>query len=306
MVLRPTLGGQWNGAAPSPWVDYYVKMVNEAVTRVKAFDNSVRLIDNDDMWVLHYWFLEAGLPKALDGFAFHPYVQGNPERAACDQSTSWMAPFVAVDADSSFTSAVRRLRAQGQDKLGHAPQMWVTEWGWAADQANSSGTVFTEDVIAAWLPRAFILAEASGVESMCWFSTQDNVDGPMGLTTNDGRKRQAYQAFKVLSDAIGDFFYLGQVLGNDHQTLGVQAHLFTRNNYVKLAIWGIEPATGWLQLNDQLTSAKVTDSMGNVVTPTGGSNGTFWVPYGAAPSYLDFPMQPTRPMLTVSNTAAAP
>ncbi|HEY5957659.1 MAG TPA: hypothetical protein VIV60_13940, partial [Polyangiaceae bacterium] len=167
MVVRPTLGGAWNGAAPSPWVDYYVSMVREAVKQVNAYDSGIRLISDDDMWVLHYRFLDAGLPSALTGFGFHPYVQGIPERAAIDQNTDWMAPYVAVDADSSFVSAVRRLRDYGQQKLGHSPEMWATEWGWP------TGDSFNEDTIAAFLPRAFVLAEAAATENLCWFSMQD-------------------------------------------------------------------------------------------------------------------------------------
>ena len=57
------LGGAWNGKPPSPWVDHYVRMVHAAVNEVKAFDASIKLLADDDMWVVHYWYL-AGRPAA--------------------------------------------------------------------------------------------------------------------------------------------------------------------------------------------------------------------------------------------------
>jgi hypothetical protein len=300
MVLRPTLGGTWNGAAPSPWVDHYVRMVNEAVSRVKAYDSSIPLVTQDDMWILHYWFLEAGLPNALDGFSFHPYVVGNPERAAIDQNTDWMSPFVGVDADGSFTSAVRRLREQGQQKLGKAPGMWITEWGWPVGQADANSSGLSEDTVAAWLPRAFVLAESSAVETMCWFSMQDNADGPMGLTMNDGTKRKAYYAFKTLSTNLADYYYLGQVAGASSTTSGTQAHLFRRDSTAKLAVWNVEPTLAWLKLDGQLKQATVIDSYGNPVAATRGSTGANYVPLGPAPIYLQFAAQSRTPTLHIA------
>lgn len=300
MVLRRDLGGSWNGCPPSPWVDHYVKMVKEAVERVKAYDDKIPLVTNDDMWILHYRFLEAGLPRALDGFAFHPYVQGIPERAAIEQNTDWMSPFIGVDADASFASAVRRLREQGVTKLGHTPGMWITEWGWPVNQATASGTTFSEETVAAWLPRAFVLAEAAGAENLCWFSTQDNGDGPMGLTTNAGQRRKTYQTFKVLNENFGDYVYLRQVVGADHRTSGTQAFQFWRDNSSKLIVWSVEPASDWLRLDGQLSAAKVVDAYGQPGVITRNATGVGFVPVGAAPIYLEFPLQSTAPVLNVS------
>lgn len=303
MVLRPALGGAWNGQPPSPWLDYYVRMVGEAVRQVKAFDSSIRLLDDDDMWVLHYWFLEAGLPSALDGFAVHPYVGGFPERAAIDENTDWMKPFVGVDADGSFSSAMRRLRAQGAQKLGRTPEMWITEWGWPVDQANSSGTSLSEDTVAAWLPRAFVLAEAAGAETLCWFSAQDSVDGPMGLTTNDGRKRKPYLSFKALSDNFGDYFYMGQVAGADHPASGTQAFLFRRDTSLKIVAWTVEPTATRLQLDGALQSATLMDSFGQPLRASGDVSGAY-VTLGAAPVFLEFPLQSTALSLDMADTSA--
>jgi hypothetical protein len=300
MVLRPVLGGSWTGAPPSPWVQHYVRMVHEAVKQVKEFDPSIRVIDDDDMWVVHYWFLEEGLPTRLDGFAFHPYVQGFPERAAVDQRTQWVAPFVAVDPDGSFKSAVRRLRERGQSKLARQPEMWITEWGWPAGEPGGKDTVFPEQTVAAWLPRAFVLAEAAGVEALCWFSTQDNVDGPMGLTRNDGQKRKAYYAYKSLNESLGDYTYLEQIAGTDRQTSGPQAYLFHRGSRAKVIAWSIEPTASWLELDGALISARVTDTYGQPVPPVRGMRGGSWVKLQAAPVYLDFGLPSTPFELHIS------
>lgn len=238
--LAKAFGGAWNAKAPSPWVDHYVQMVNAVVTDVKAYDPRVTLLDCDDMWVIHYWFLEKGLPAALDGFGFHPY-QPLPERAAVDQNTDWVKPWTATDADASFASAVRRLREAGRQKLGHTPQLWATEWGWETG-GKSPGGPLTEDTIAAYVPRSFIVADAAGVQAVCWFSSQDSVDGPMGLESNSGVKRKQYQAFRTLTRQLGAWTLVRQVAGADHPASGLQAFLFRGPDGYKVAAWNIDGA----------------------------------------------------------------
>lgn len=237
-TLAPAFGGTWNGKPPAPWLDHYVQMVKAAVADAKAVDPKATLLDCDDMWGVHYWFLEKGLPATLDGFAFHPYA-ALPERAAVDQNTAWVKPFTAVDADGTFTSAVRRLRNAGRRKLGHTPQMWVTEWGWETGGKSASGPL-TEDTVAAYLPRAFILADAAGVSALCWFSAEGSVDGPMGLENNAGVKRKQYQAFKTLTRQLGAWTLVRQVSGQTHPTSGIQAYLFRGPGGYKLAAWDID------------------------------------------------------------------
>ena len=195
------LGGNWQGAPPSPWVDHYVKMVDEAVKRIKAVDPTIPVITNDDMWIVHYHFLEKGLPKTLDGFAVHPYVQGPPEITAVAHDTDWTRPYQVVDQDRSFESAVRRLKEQGLKKMGKIPNIWITEWGWPVGGNSPTGPL-SESKVAVYLPRAFILAANAGVQNTCWFSSMDGPDGPMGLKTNDGRKRPAYAAFLNMSQTL--------------------------------------------------------------------------------------------------------
>lgn len=288
--LRSLLGGSWNGRPPSPWVDHYVRMVREAVAQVKTFDPSVKLLTNDDMWVLHYWFLEQGLPRKLDGFAFHPYTHDEaigPEMTSIGPRTNWVEPFTAVDADRSFRSAVRRLRDRGRAKLGKTPEMWVTEWGWKIGEKIPEGTV-TEDTLAGFLPRAYIVAAAAGVQVVCWFSSRDSVDGAMGLTTNDGRKRKSYFAFETLTRELGDYGYARQVAGSAHPTSGVQAFLFSGQEGPKLAIWNIDSATGRVRIAAALGGVRAVDALGREVPLAESAGGDRSAPIGPSPIYLAF------------------
>lgn len=282
-VLKPRLGGMWNGQPPSPWLKHYVRMAREAVTQVKAVDPTIKLLSDDDMWVIHYWFLEAGLPPALDGFAFHPYVNKNcvgPEMTPVDKLTEWVRPFTVVDSDRSFRSAVRLLREQGRRKLGHDPEMWVTEWGWALGQETPFGPV-TENSLAGLLPRAFIVAEAAGVENVTWFSARDTVDGPMGLIANDGRRRLSFQSYRTLGAELGAYQLVRQVIGEAHPRSGLQAFLFKRGNTFKLAIWTIgatKPIV--IPRGGIFSSVTAIDALGKVLSRDAA------LPLSAAPLYL--------------------
>ena len=281
--LAKAFGGTWNGKPPAPWLDHYVEMVKAAVADVKAVDPKITLLDDDDMWVIHYWFLEKGLPPALDGFAFHPYA-ALPERAAVDQNTDWVKPFTAVDADGSFTSAVRRLRDAGRRKLGHAPQLWATEWGWETGGKSPSGPL-TEDTIAAYVPRAFILADAAGVSALCWFSSEDSVDGPMGLEDNAGVKRKQYAAFKMLTRQLGAWTLVRQVSGRDHPTSGLQAYLFRGPGGYKLAAWNIDgPAPAVIAGKSGTLHA--VDDLGSSRTPVAVRRGQTAFLLGQGPLYI--------------------
>lgn len=279
--LAKTLGGAWNGRPPAPWVDHYVHMVHAAVAQVKAFDPSIKLLSDDDMWVLHYQFLEAGLPRALDGFAIHPYTPHAPERTAVAHDTDWVRPYTVVDPDRSFGSAVRRLRAQGLAKLGHSPEIWITEWGWAVGGPKVKHSV-PDETLVAYLPRAFILAAAAGVEAMCWFSAQDSVDGPMGLTRNDGTKRDTYLAFKTLTTQLGDHTLRRQIAGQANPTSGLQAFVFDGPQGRKLVTWSADNQPRQLPWRTATgRNPNAVDALGRTLpTPTSALN------LGMAPIYV--------------------
>ena len=233
------LGGNWNGKPPAPWVDQYVLMIESAVSKVKAVDPNIRLFDNDDMWILQYWFLEKGLPAQLDGLSVHPYVKSWPEISAVEQNTDWVRPFELVDADGSFISAVRRLRDHAAKKLGHTPAIWATEWGWPIGEP-AAGEPMTEDLLAGMVPRAFITAADAGVETLCWFSIQDNIDGPMGLMDNQQHHRKSFAAFVTMSAELSAATAMHHILGSDHPTSGVQVYRFDLPSGHKLVAWNID------------------------------------------------------------------
>ena len=276
-LLAKTLGGAWNGKPPSPWLSHYVRMATAAVREVKAVDANIKLLSDDDLWVVHYWYLEAGLPSALDGFAVHPYTPGIPERAAVAHDTDWARPHQLVDADASFTSAVRRLREQGRAKLGHTPEIWLTEWGWPVREGAGVRGSVPEAIAVAYLPRAFVLAAAAGVEVLCWFSSQDSVDGPMGLTRNGGQRRSTYQAFKTMSAQLGDSSLLRQVAGAQQPTSGLQAYLFDGPQGCKLVAWSADARPRHLPLP---RGARGVDALGQPLAAEPR------VAFDAAPVYL--------------------
>lgn len=284
-VLKPLLGGEWNGKAPSPWVDHYLKMVRETVRQVKAFDPRIRLMTDDDMWVLHYWFLQGGLPKNLDAIAFHPYTTDVPERTVVKFDTDWTQPFHVVDADQSFRSAVRRLTAQARAKLGRAPEMWITEWGWATGADKAKGE-FPEDTVAAYLPRAYIGAFAAGVQVTCWFSAFDASDGPMGLLTHDGRERASLRAFRTMSDELGRSTLVRQI--GRSPVAPVQAYLFQEDGgSPRIVAWALDQPA-FLDLTPIPADERplAVDVYGRRVSPSRDAQGRLGLPLGIAPLYL--------------------
>ena len=266
-IVGKMVGGQWNGKPPSPWVKHYVAMVREVTEQVKAKDASIKVITCEDVWVAHYWFLEEGLPKALDGFGIHPYSGKNstgPEVSSVYEKTDWALPFQLVDRDRSFNSAVRRLREQGLKKLGKKPEIWITEWGWAVGEKSPEGPV-DEHMLAAFLPRSFIASAAAGVEVLCWFSAQDSVDGLMGLIANDGRRRPAFHAFRTMSAELGDLVLIKKITPSSQVTHGVQAYLFSGADVQKVAIWSADNQRRTFKLDGPWSIKKAVDVQGREI-----------------------------------------
>jgi hypothetical protein len=283
--LRKLVGGSWNGKPPSPWVDHYVKMVAQAVAQVKDFDPQVTLLTDEDMWVLHYRFLDAGLPQQLDGFAVHPYTRYAPEIAPVDAYTRWIKPYTVVDADRSFGSAVRRLRQYGETRLGHEPQIWATEWGWRVGENRDKGEV-TEQQQAAYLPRAFILAAAVGVRTLSWFSARDTVDGPMGLTDNQGRRRPSWYAFKAMAENLGDARLVKQLYGDDNPVSGLQAFLFRVGTHYRLVAWNVEGDPSVAEFPRSAGRLHIEDVLGRPLQAAADDSGTQRVAFAGAPIYV--------------------
>jgi hypothetical protein len=286
--LVKALGGQWNGKPPSPWLDHYVRMVNAAVREVKAYDPQVKVLAGDDMWVIDYWMLEAGLDPRLDGLTVHPYTPGAPEITAIASDTDWVRPFVGVDPDRSFRSAFTRLRSAATKKLGHPVEIWVTEMGWpVAEGTPPPGGSVPERTVAAYLPRSFMLAAEAGVENFCWFSSQDSVDGPMGLTRNDRSHRMAYDAFKTMTSELGTLRFARRLEGEQGTAATVQTFLFTDDRVDVIAAWHARNVAGSELVVPQgsLRELVVTDLLGvkRTLKPT---NGQFTVALDAGPVYV--------------------
>lgn len=230
-----SLGGNWQGAqlsagVPSPWVVRYMQLLSAAVDAVKLFDPAIKTFCCDDMWICHYWFLEAGLPTGLSGHAYHPY-QSQPEQTAVAHNTDWCLPFQVVDVDRATGSAVRRLREQHVAKLGKIPELWATEQGWA------QGTAALEDQTANYLPRAFVLASEARVDVQMWFSAQDGPDGPMGLSDNSLRRRPAYTAFKTMTQQLAPYGRAKRIAGASRPIVGIQAFVLDGPTDRKLVVW---------------------------------------------------------------------
>ena len=274
-VLAKLIGGDRRGQPPCPWLDHYIKMLNAVVKEVKAFDPSIKVLSNEDLTIFHYRYLEVGLPPELDAFAFHPYMRGsssNPEVAQEGSGSPQEAPFVLADPDKSFRSMVRRLREQAQAKMGKTPELWITEFGCPVrenvgpDFKYSLGKA-TERELTGILVRAFIGAEAAGVKTFMWFSSWDGPDGPMGLISLDGRKRQSYFAYKTLSNQLGEYSMVKQIAGDSHLTTGLQAYLFANGKDLKVVAWTIGDTPTKLTPGGALSKATMLDVLGEKLNP---------------------------------------
>ncbi|MFZ4551247.1 MAG: cellulase family glycosylhydrolase [Aquabacterium sp.] len=303
-TLSQKVGGHWAGAHPSPWVDHYVRMVNLTVQKVRQFDSTINIFSQDDMWVPHYWFMEAGLTPAITGFTVHPYngAAKGPEITAVGYETDWTRPFHVVDPDRSFRSAVKRLQAQGLKKLRHNTPIWITEWGWPVG-GDWNGQKLTPEDVAMMLPRAFIVAAAAGVDKTCWFSAQDSVDGPMGLSDNQLQRRPAYQAMRTLSQQLGTFGLPEHVMGAQHVTSGVQGFLFRDGQRAKLVIWNIDGPSKQLRLTpvQQAELSEITDYLGRQIEVGGKAT----LEFGYQPLYLTF-KTPSAAHTLIANMSIEP
>ena len=258
--LAAQFGGSWQGAGPAAWLVQYVALVNASVQALKALDPAIKMLSDDDMWIVSYWMLQAGLSTGLTGMAFHPYPGGadRPEQTAVQWNTDWCAPFQVVDADSSFGSAVRRLRAQGLAKLGHNPELWATEMGF-----NQAGGAAREALVASLVPRAFILASESGIDTLCWFSAQDGPDGPMGLKDNLLVKRPSYNAFKTMTQQLSAYKRAVRIAGAAHSLVGIQAFVLDGATDRKVVVWTADSTTVSARSPAPISSA-VVDVFGTV------------------------------------------
>lgn len=287
--IMKMVGGHWNGAPPSPWVAHYIKMLNQVQRSVAEVDPNIPVLSSEDVWVNHYRFAESkALTKSFRHIGLHPYTDkssSGPEVAAPKPLLSWAKPFTLVDEDRSFQSAVDRLRAFTQQSTGTRPEVWITEWGWRIGTGLPKGRVTAEDV-AAFLPRAFIVAHAAGTQVLCWFSTFDAADGPYGLISNSGEHRPAYAAYKTMADQIGDAHYLGKISRNPSRVSGLQAYLFKTATHRVAVLWSASDEDLRVTLPQGWVIQKITTNNGAELPAPKRSLPT--VQAGQAPVYIEF------------------
>jgi hypothetical protein len=281
--IQKMVGGSWQGAGPAPWVHHYVKLVQAARDQARAIDPAIRVLSQDDMWICHYWFLEAGLPPDLDGFSVHPY-QPTPERAAVAHDTDWCRPFQVVDRDASFRSGVRRLKEQGARKLGREPAIWITEMGWPVKGPEPKPNDKPERSVAAYVPRSYIAAFAAGVEVTCWFSSFDGPDGPMGLRDNRGDPREAYRAFRTMAAQLSPMKLTAQLAGQQNLANGLHAYHFRSERGEQCVVaWSADDR----KRNVELPCESALDLFGKSATLEPGKAANLKrVTIGAEPVYL--------------------
>jgi len=289
--LGQHFGGAWNGVPPCPWLNHYLKMVSEAVKNIKAVDPSVVVLTDEDVVPNHYYFIKAGLPRELDGYSVHyPSVDGVPEKSSFTNDQEFVRPLIVVDKDKSVRSELRRLREAGAAAIGREPQIWILEWGTPVDENVTVNvqhhTGVAENDVAVMLARAFITAEANGVQVVAWFSAYDGPDGPFGLQANDLRPRLAYYTYKTLSEQLGDFTRVRQLAGNATPASGTQAYLYRRGAEQKIAVWRIDGPAQSLALTGALAGVRVIDKLGKVVDVPEDARGVRQLPIGPSVQYL--------------------
>ena len=292
--LMKKYGGKWWGSKDCAWIDHYIKMANEAVKQVKAYDPKIKLITDEDVWTCHYWFLAGNLDKRLDGFAIHPYTHHGytpgPEKAHFGQgSESWMdnGPTI-IDDDRSSRSLMRRVRAEYLEKIGRPMEMYITEWGYPiGGKAYKKGLKITEDLAAAYLPRAYMSGVAAGARAVCWHVSQDMGDGPMGLIRNNQTKRKSYYVLKNMVKQLGDYRMIKQLAGADNSTTGIQAYLFEGDAGYKLIAWNIEGPVKVAFQSGYNCPLRTYDNFGKSIPLRFAKDGPPILSLGKAPIYIE-------------------
>lgn len=293
-VILKMAGGAWNGKPPSPWVDHYVSMVHEAVKQVKAYDPSVKLMTDEDVWVNHYEFLARGLPPALDGFGIHPYwnkVSKGPEDTGIGPGVGWALPYQLTDEDRSLDSAIFRLKEEGRRKMGRTPLIWATEIGCNVGSVlppspmNPTGEV-SEEAVCAYLVRAMVTSAAIEMETLYWFSSWDGPDGAYGLRAKDGRRRKAFNAFKVMTAQLGELHHVEHVIGRPHRTKGVQAHTFAGPGEGKAVLWNLDGPGTFSGPKVRKGTVRVTDVHGGDVVVNYTADGRPLLNLSESPVYV--------------------
>ena len=144
--------------------------------------------------------------ERADAIAFHPYTlyppRVSPESDEGDEIPVW--------------EMIRGLRALSGDL-----PILITEMGWP------SYDPVTEADQAAWLTRGMLLAQAEGIQDICWYTIFDDDEVPsnqeeaFGLTRLDGTWKPSGEAFAALAERASRATGVGAVEGLEAGSWGV-------------------------------------------------------------------------------------
>jgi len=252
-------GGQWNGAGDSPWIGKYAELVRNTAAAVHQVAPEIPIMPDEDVYVNHYRFLDAGLGPYVPALSIHPYTHDStpPEMTKWAHPTPMDDPYQVADEDGSFVSMLRRLRQHGEDTTGRQFEVWATEWGYLVPDWVD------EETAAGYLVRMYIVSFANRVRVVCWHNLQDWGDGAFGLVDNGGNKRLTYFAYKQMAETLGDTYLIRQVRGQHNPTRGIHAYLFGRDEQRILVLWNVDNKPQTVQLRGLRPETQVLDTPGH-------------------------------------------
>ena len=108
----------------------------------------------------------------------------------------------------------------------------------------------------------------------------------MGLRNNDGKRRKAFGAFRTMTEQIGNYTLVRQILGQDHLTSGVQAYLFRSDYDNKLVIWNIDGEVSVVLENIANAKLTVRDIQGEPLTENRSNDGLINLIVNPVPIYV--------------------
>lgn len=165
--------------------------------------------------------LKEGGAKFMDAISVHPYCYPDtPEHA-------------------NLAANLLQLR-ELIDKYGmKGKPIWITEIGWPTHQGTNG---VTPEVQAAMLPRSYIEALSSGVETIFWYWLGN--DGPdpaynehhFGLRFADGSPKPAFLAYKTMTSVLAEAKFVNPFWMSE----GTKAYLFRKNDSDILAMWSLD------------------------------------------------------------------
>jgi hypothetical protein len=140
--------------------------------------------------------IENGAADRYDFITVHPY-----EILDLVQTRGFETQFMAI------VPTLRKMLAATNPARADVPVLF-TELG----QPVGGEWAVSEDVQAATLVKAFVMAAAQGAERVCWFEVLDGDSGDFGVIAPDGRRRPSFFALQTIVDVLGEApRYLGWV-----------------------------------------------------------------------------------------------